>query len=101
MHDHRGVVAALLITLGLVIYYAACQRRDRIRAEDERDLYEDEIVRAHESDTQMARLRERRDRAAHTDVVVELASAVGVIVPAVQVPHIPHVVVPHQRKEID
>lgn len=83
MHDHRGVVAALLIALGCVVYYAICQRRDRLRAEAERDVYEDEITKTHEGDTQLARLRERRLRAVHAeDTVVELADAVGVYVPA-------------------
>lgn len=102
MHDHRGVVAALLIALGCVIYYAICQRRDRLRVEDTRDAYEDQLAAAHEHDVDRAQVRAQRDREQHAgDTVVELASAIGVIVPAVEVPRIPHVVVPHQRKEID
>lgn len=67
MHDHQGAVAALLIGLGLVAWYALRERRDRIRAEDERDLYEDELTRAHEGDVQLARLRDQRLRAGHAE----------------------------------
>lgn len=83
MHDHQGAIAALLIALGLVAWYAACERRDRIRAEDERDLYEDELTRAHEGDTQLARLREQRERHGHSaGATLELFTS-----PVLEVPH--------------
>lgn len=65
MHDHQGAVAALLIGLGLVAWYALRERRDRIRAEAERDLYEEELERQAAGDHQVAMLRDRRLRRGH------------------------------------
>lgn len=67
MNDHQGAVAALLIALGMVAWYAVREHRNRLEAEAERDLYEDELTRAHEGDTQLAMLREQRLRRGHSD----------------------------------
>lgn len=86
MHDHQGAYAALTAIILLLAWYARTERRLRRQAEDERDLYEDEIVRTHEGDRDLARLREERERATAGQAYVDLRPP-RVVSPLVEVPH--------------
>lgn len=83
MHDHQGAVAALLIALGLVAWYAAREHRSRLEAEAERDVFEGELEE---------RAGVRRDNAARIDQARRRTHAAGTTVdlftsPVIEVPH--------------
>lgn len=73
MYDRYAAIAMLLLACGLCLW-ARRERRLRRWAEEERDLYEDEIVTAHERDDALARAREERMRARARGATVTLTA---------------------------